>query len=107
MRDAPSLSILPALIDKGAVIRAHDPQGVQEARKLLPSSVIYCTETYETLDKADAVVLLTEWNSYRGLDLEVVRSRMKGRVFCDLRNVYVPEQMRAAGFVYVCVGRSI
>jgi len=107
MRDAPSLSILPALIDKGAVIRAHDPQGVQEARKLLPSSVIYCTETYETLDKADAVVLLTEWNAYRGLDLEVVRSRMKGRVFCDLRNVYVPEQMRAAGFVYVCVGRSI
>ena len=105
MRDAPSLSILPALLEKGASIRAHDPQGVHEAEKLLPAGIVYCDSIYETLEQADAVVLLTEWNVYRGLDLERVQSLMRGRVFCDLRNVYEPVQMRAAGFDYVCVGR--
>jgi UDPglucose 6-dehydrogenase len=105
MRDAPSLSILPALIEKGAVIRAHDPQGLHEARKYLPDPIVYCNEIYETLEDADAVVLMTEWNAYRGLDLDRVLDRMKGHVFCDLRNVYDPERMRAAGFDYVCVGR--
>ena len=105
MRDAPSLSILPALLEKGAKIRAHDPQGVHEATKLLPTGIVYCDKIYETFEQADAVVLLTEWNVYRGLDLERVQSLMQGRVFCDLRNVYEPEHMRAAGFDYVCVGR--
>jgi UDPglucose 6-dehydrogenase len=106
MRDAPALSILPALIEKGAAIRAHDPQGIEEARKLLPPEVVYCHEIYETLEQADAAVLLTEWNAYRGLNLAKVKQRMRGRVFCDLRNVYEPEKMRAAGFEYVCVGRT-
>jgi len=61
---------------------------------------------YETFEQADAVVLLTEWNAYRGLDLDDVLARMKGRVFCDLRNVYEPERMTAIGFDYVCVGRT-
>ncbi len=105
MREAPALSILPALIEKGAAVRAHDPQGMDEARRLLPNGVVYCDEIYATFEGADAVVLLTEWNAYRGLDLDAVQARMRGRVFCDLRNVYEPAQMRARGFDYVGVGR--
>lgn len=106
MRDAPALAILPALMEKGARIRAHDPQGMAEARSLLPDGVVYCDDIYETLDGADALVLLTEWNAYRGLDLDEVKNRMADRVFVDLRNVYEPEEMRAAGFSYTCVGRT-
>ncbi len=105
MRDAPALSVLPTLIEKGALVRAHDPQGMQEARKHLPSAVVYCERVYDTFQGADAVVLMTEWNAYRGLDLDQVMARMKGRVFCDLRNVYEPAHMRARGFAYTGVGR--
>jgi len=105
MRDSPALAILPALLEKGAVIRAHDPQGVEEARKVLPAGITYCGDIYETLEGADALVLLTEWNAYRGLDLERLRSLMRGNVFVDLRNVYDPRRLREAGFVYESVGR--
>jgi UDPglucose 6-dehydrogenase len=105
MRDAPALAILPQLIEKGAVVRAHDPKGVHEAKPLLPKDITYVDGVYETLEGADAVVLLTEWNAYRGLDLERVKGLMKGRVFIDLRNVYEPETMRSAGFDYTGVGR--
>ncbi|MEZ5446156.1 MAG: UDP-glucose/GDP-mannose dehydrogenase family protein [Gammaproteobacteria bacterium] len=105
MRDAPSLSILPPLMEKGATIRAHDPHGMEEAKKLLPAGILYCQDVYEASEGADAVVLLTEWNVYRGLDLDRIRSAMSGNVFCDLRNVYEPGAMRAAGFEYICVGR--
>ncbi len=105
MRDAPALAILPALLEKGAHIRAHDPQGIDEARKLLPASIEYFDDIYETIEGADAVILLTEWNAYRGLDLERVLESMRGRVFVDLRNVYEPRRMREAGFEYACVGR--
>ena len=105
MRDAPSLAILPNLIDKGATVRAHDPQGMKEAKPLLPEKVIYCDDIYETFAGADAVVLMTEWNEYRGLDLERLRSLMRGNVFVDLRNVYEPTAMRGLGFAYSCVGR--
>ena len=106
MRDAPALAILPPLVEKGARIRATDPRGVPEAKALLPDAVEYVEDVWEALDGADAVVLLTEWNVYRGLDLDEVRRRMRGRVFVDLRNVYEPEQMRALGFEYTCVGRG-
>jgi UDPglucose 6-dehydrogenase len=105
MRDAPALSILRALIEKGAVIQAHDPKGVEQAKALLPEEVRYCDAIYEVFEDAEAVVLLTEWNAYRGLDLGRVRKLMKGKVFVDLRNVYEPDQMRDAGFEYFCVGR--
>ena len=106
MRDAPALAILPPLVEKGARVRATDPRGVPEAKALLPGSVEYAEDVWEALDGADAVVLLTEWNVYRGLDLEEVRRRMRGKVFVDLRNVYEPDQMRALGFEYTCVGRG-
>lgn len=105
MRDAPALAILPALLEKGAIIRAHDPQGAEEAKKVLPPGIEYFGDIYETLTGADAVVLLTEWNAYRGLDLERVRSLMRGDVFVDLRNVYEPARMREVGFRYDSVGR--
>ena len=105
VREAPSLAILPPLIEHGARIRATDPQGIEEARAHLPGSVEYVGDVYETLDGADAVVLLTEWNAYRGLDLAEVKRRMRGNVFVDLRNVYEPGSMRSLGFEYTCVGR--
>jgi UDPglucose 6-dehydrogenase len=105
MRDAPALAILPALIERGALIRAHDPQGMGEAEALLPNSVTYCDDIYEAMRGADAVILMTEWNAYRGLDLKRVLEVMKGNVFIDLRNVYGPEDMRSAGFSYTSVGR--
>ena len=105
MRDAPALSILPKLIDNGARIQAHDPQAIPEARLLLPESVLYFDDIYAALSGADAAVLMTEWNAYRGMDLDRIKSTMHGNVFIDLRNVYEPELMRAAGFDYHCVGR--
>jgi UDPglucose 6-dehydrogenase len=105
MRDAPSLAILPALADRGAIIRAHDPEGMDEARPLLPDSVLYSASIEEAVDGADAIVLMTEWNQYRGLDLKALRARMRGSVFVDLRNVYDRDLMERAGFEYSCVGR--
>ena len=105
MRDSPSLAILPAMVDKGAIIQAHDPEGVKEAKHLLPEGIKYCETVYETFENADAVVLMTEWNQYRALDLEKVKSMMKGNVFVDLRNVYEKDAMEQKGFKYYCVGR--
>ena len=105
MRDAPALSILPKLIEHGVRVHAHDPQAMSEARGILPESVVYFDDIYAALTGADAVVLLTEWNAYRGMDLARVRELMRGNVFLDLRNVYEPDTMRAAGFDYHCVGR--
>ena len=105
MRDSPASAILPSLIEKGAVLRAHDPKGVEEAQRILPPGIDYCDDIYETLRHADATILMTEWNVYRGLDLARVLEMMSGRVFIDLRNVYEPREMRACGFEYVSVGR--
>jgi UDPglucose 6-dehydrogenase len=105
MRDSPSLAILPAMADKGARIRAHDPEGMEEAKQLLPDNIQFCDDIYDTFENADAVVLMTEWNQYRGLDLEKVKDLMRGDVFVDLRNVYEKRSMEQAGFDYHCVGR--
>ncbi len=105
MRDAPALAILPPLLEKGARIRAHDPKGMEEARDLLPEGVEYCDDIYKTLENADGLVLMTEWNAYRGLDLGKVLSLMRGKVFVDLRNVYEPTTMAQVGFEYTGVGR--
>ncbi len=105
MRDAPSLTILPALLERGASIRAHDPQGMEEAARELPPEVQYEEDIYEAVSGADAVVLITEWNQYRGLPLDRVKSLMRGDVFVDLRNVYERDLMESRGFRYSCVGR--
>ena len=105
MRDSPSLAILPAMADKGAKIRAHDPEGMEEAKNLLPDNIEYCDTIYGMFQDADAVVLMTEWNQYRALDLDIVKSMMKGNIFVDLRNVYEANTMQEKGFDYHCVGR--
>lgn len=105
MREAPSLVILPPLIDEGAALQVHDPQGMERAKQFLPGDVRFCADPYEVAEEADAIVLMTEWNTYRGLDLEAIRKAMRGRVFVDLRNVYEPDAMAALGFRYCGVGR--
>ena len=105
MRDSPSLAIIPKLVENGAIIKANDPQGMDEARQLLPSSVEYFDDIFETITNADAILLLTEWNVYRGLDLDEIKESMRGNVFIDLRNVYERTQMESAGFDYYCIGR--
>lgn len=106
MRDAPAITIVPALLEKGAMIRVHDPQGMEEAKKYLPSPIEYATNAYEAAKDADCLVLLTEWNQYRALDLQRLKKAMKSPVFVDLRNIYDPPTMREAGFVYTGVGRK-
>lgn len=105
MRDAPALSILPALIDKGAKIQAHDPEAIHEAKTLLPETVNYCDTVAEVFEGADAIVLMTEWNQYRGLNLRELKQNMADNKFIDLRNVYEAHQMQELGFDYSCVGR--
>jgi len=106
MRDAPSLDIVPALEAAGAKVRAFDPEGMKEAAKLLPN-VTYCQNAYETMENADALVLTTEWNEFRALDLDRVKSLLKTPIVVDLRNIYEPAAMVAAGFHYVCIGRPV
>jgi len=106
MRDAPSLTILPVLLEKGAKIRAHDPQGMKEAEHYLPAGVEYKENPYQVCDGADVVVLMTEWNQYRALDLGRIKSLMRTAVFVDLRNVYEPDDVKELGFKYFGVGRS-
>ncbi|MFK7732121.1 MAG: UDP-glucose/GDP-mannose dehydrogenase family protein [Pseudomonadales bacterium] len=105
MRDSPSIAILPPLMDKGAIIRAHDPKGVEQARSLLPDAVEYFEDAYEAADGADAIVLMTEWNQYRSLDLPRLLENMNDSHFIDLRNVYDPKRMTDGGFKYISVGR--
>ena len=104
MRDSPSLDIVPALVAAGAKVHAFDPEGTEEAKKLLPD-IQYAENVYDTLQGADAVAIITEWNEFRALDLKRVKSLLKSPVVIDLRNVWDPKEMRDAGFTYVSVGR--
>lgn len=106
MRDAPSITILPALLERGATIKAHDPQGMEESKKYLPENIIYTENAYDACIDADAVVLMTEWNQYRALDLNRLAEVMRDKIFIDLRNVYEPERIKQKGFIYMGVGRS-
>ena len=104
MRDAPSLDIIRGLAKRGARIRAYDPQAMREASKLLPD-LVTCGNAYEACSGADALVLITEWNQFRMLDLARIKSLLRQPVIVDLRNIYEPRPMREAGFRYFCVGR--
>jgi len=104
MRDAPSLAIVPALQDAGATVRAFDPAAMHEAQTLLPG-VSWCEDAYDVATGADVLVLVTEWNEFRALDLERIAAVMNAPVLVDLRNVYRPDEVRAAGFHYSSIGR--
>ena len=104
MRDAPSLVIVPYLQKQGATIRAFDPQGAPEARKLL--NIELCRDAFDALDGADGAVILTEWNEFRALNMSRMKSLLRKPLVIDLRNIYRPSQMAAAGFTYVSIGRA-
>ena len=104
MRESPSLDIVPALQAAGAVVRAFDPEGMEEAKKVL-QDVVWCGDTYEAIDGSNAAVIVTEWNEFRSLDFERMKNIMKSPILVDLRNVYDPNHVLAAGFAYSCVGR--
>ena len=105
MREAASLEIIPALQKAGVAVRAFDPEGMEEAKKLLPG-VVWCDNAYEAMDGADVLAILTEWNEFRALDPGRMKDLLRQPVVVDLRNIYDPLAMRAAGFDYRCVGRG-
>src|SRR5271155_2835170 len=106
MREAPSLALITALQDMGARVRAFDPAGMHQAQTLL-KDVVYCEDAYDCAEAADALVIATEWEQFRALDLERLRDLMACPVVVDLRNIYRPEEMARYGFAYACVGRSL
>jgi UDPglucose 6-dehydrogenase len=105
MREAPSIPLVTGLLDMGAKVRAHDPVGMEQARKELPD-IEYCDDAYACVKGADAMVVVTEWVQYRTLDLERVKREMAQPVVVDLRNIYRPEEMAALGFTYESIGRA-
>ncbi|MCC0007299.1 MAG: UDP-glucose/GDP-mannose dehydrogenase family protein [Hyphomicrobiaceae bacterium] len=105
MRDAPSLVVVPMLLERGAKVRVADPEGRKQAEPMLPG-VVWCANAPEAAEGADVLVVLTEWNEFRALDLKSLRTRMTGDVLVDLRNIYNPAAAREAGFRYTGVGRN-
>ena len=105
MRDAPSLPIINRLAEEGAVIRAFDPVGMEVARAMLPASVAFCADAHDAARDADALVVVTEWNEFRALSPDRLKQSMRGKLVMDLRNVFDPVTMAAAGLDYRGIGR--
>lgn len=105
MREAPSITIIESIVSDGATIIAYDPVAMDNAKSVLPKSVIYAKDAYDAANDADAVVVITEWNEFRQLDLVRLAKHMKSMVLFDGRNLYEPEQVKKLGFVYYGVGR--
>jgi UDPglucose 6-dehydrogenase len=105
MREAPSIPLITALHDMGARVRAFDPAGMDQAKALLPD-VTFCDGPYTCADGADGLVIVTEWEQFRALDLAEIKQRMACPVLIDLRNIYSGDDIRKYGFVYVGIGRS-
>jgi UDPglucose 6-dehydrogenase len=104
MRDAPSLDIIPALQAAGAEVIAYDPESMEQARQVL--NVGFAEGPYDCIEGADALVIITEWNAFRALDLKRVKASLKSPVVVDLRNIYRPQEMKALGFTYHGIGRG-
>jgi len=105
IRDAPSIDIIQALVDRGARIRAFDPVAMENFKKLFPE-LTYCTDPYHVAEGSDVLIFMTEWNQFRKLDLERLKALLRTPNIVDLRNIYEPQQMRSLGFTYVGVGRG-
>ncbi len=104
IRESPSIRIIRELQREGALIKAFDPAAMENARSIL-EGVMYAGDVYEAVAECDAMIIVTEWNQFRNLDLERIKGLMRGGVFIDLRNIYASERLRAMGFNYVSVGR--
>jgi len=105
MRDSPSLDIVAGLQGGGASVRAYDPEGMDEAKGMM-TDVTWCEDAYDAMAGADVLAIVTEWNEFRALDMDRVRDLLKAPVIVDLRNIYNPDDMAAAGFDYACIGRA-
>jgi UDPglucose 6-dehydrogenase len=105
MRDAPSIPIVGRLVEDGATVRAFDPEGMEQAKPMLPPSVIYCRSALDAAQDADLLVVVTEWNEFRAIEPQRLREAMRGGLVIDLRNLYEPAAMRGAGFIYCSIGR--
>jgi UDPglucose 6-dehydrogenase len=104
IRESSSIVIIQGLLAMGAKIKAFDPAAMEEAKAILPE-IRYEKDAYDVAEGADALVLATEWNQFRRLDLQRIKEQLKNPVFIDLRNVYDPDQMKRLGFIYSGVGR--
>jgi UDPglucose 6-dehydrogenase len=104
MRESPAVAIITALQDAGAKVRAYDPQGMEHAKSIL-NEVGYAGDAYACAEGADALVVMTEWDAFRALDLNRIKSLLKRPIVVDLRNIYRPQEMAKHGFKYVSVGR--
>jgi len=105
MRESPAIPIVEGLVAAGATVRAFDPAAMEAARPSLPDSVRFCKDAYDAADGADGLVIATEWNPFRALELDRMRELLRTPLLVDLRNLYAPERVAAAGFRYVSVGR--
>lgn len=106
MRESPSLSIIPQLLAEGAAVSTYDPEGIANAKTMLSGDITWCNSLRDATQKADAVVIVTEWDAFRMMDLEVLRADMKSPIMIDLRNLFVPNEMARIGFDYYSIGRN-
>ena len=105
MREAPAIVIIEGLLAEGAIVRAHDPEATNTAKSLFGNRIAFCGKSYDALEGADALAVVTEWNTFREPDFKLMRERMRSPVVFDGRNIYSPEHMRALGFTYFSMGR--
>jgi len=105
IRESPALYIAKRLIEEGAILRVFDPAAMENAKEVLGSSCEYCNDSYEVAKDAEIVVVATEWNQFRNLDLKKIHSLMRGSTIVDLRNVYEPEKVKSLGMSYIGMGR--
>ncbi len=105
IRESPAIPIINELINRGALVTAHDPQAINNAKRIFEDNVIFCSDEYEAVKNADALMIITEWNAYRSLDLRKIKSLMQGKLILDTRNLLEPIEVRKFGFKYEGVGR--
>jgi UDPglucose 6-dehydrogenase len=105
MRDSSAIVIVEELLKAGVEeIKAFDPQAMENAKKIFKDKIVYCSNEYEVAKDVDVLAIVTEWNQFRNLDLQKIKSSMKGKAFCDLRNIYKPEEVKEAGLIYEGIG---
>jgi len=106
VRETPALTVIEEILKRGGQIKAYDPEAMKEMRKYYPQ-ITYVASTEDAAKGADALIIMTEWNEFRNLDLNYLKSVMKNPIMIDARNIYDPQKVQAVGFIYDCIGRKI
>ena len=107
MREAPSLVLIDQLLNAGVSVAAYDPVAMHEAQRILGDKITYCNDMYQTLENADALVIVTEWPEFRSPDFDQIAGQLNQKAIFDGRNIYEPSEMRTLGYHYECIGREI